>query len=93
MVTVERKIEITSAIRTPPMIPKRSINIPPKIGAIIIGSRLITDWTPTPIEWRFASSAAPTRENVAGREKQVQDRNRNIPAITAPQWGMSRTSP
>src|SRR5437773_1540412 len=31
------------AMRTPPMIPKRSINIPPKTGAIMIGSRLITD--------------------------------------------------
>ncbi len=79
-------------MRTPLMIPKRSINIPPKIGAIMIGSRLITDWTPMPIEWRFAARLAPTKEKVAGSEKQVQDRKRNIPAMTAPQCGMSRTS-
>ncbi len=79
-------------MRTPPIIPKRSISIPPKTGAIIIGSRLITDWTPMPMEWRLAASVAPTSEKVAGSEKHVQERNRNIPAITAPQCGMNRTS-
>jgi hypothetical protein len=79
-------------MRTPGMMPNRSIRIPPKKGAIMIGNRLITDWTPTPMEWRFASSAAPIKENVAGKEKQVQDRKRNIPAITAAQCGTSRTS-
>ena len=88
----ERTMEITSAIRTPPMTPKRSIKSPPKNGAIMIGNRLITDWTPMPIEWRFASSAAATSENVAGNEKQLQDKKRNIPAITAPQCGTKRTS-
>ncbi len=29
-----------------------------------------------PIEWRFASSAAATSENVAGNEKQLHDKNR-----------------
>jgi hypothetical protein len=42
-VAAERKIEMISPIRTPPMIPKRSINIPPKMGAIMIGNRLTTD--------------------------------------------------
>ena len=40
-----------------------------------------------PIEWRFASSAAPTRENVAGNEKQLHERKKNIPTMTAaPIW-------
>ena len=30
-------------MRTPTMTPKRSINIPPKNGAIMIGKRVITD--------------------------------------------------
>src|SRR6266850_647967 len=69
IVAPDRTIESTSAIRTPPMTPNRSINSPPKNGAIMIGRRLITDWTPMPIEWRFASSAAATSEKVAGNEK------------------------
>ena len=58
----------------------------------MIGNRLITDWTPMPIEWRFASSAVATSENVAGKEKQLHDRNRNIPAMTAAQCGTRSTS-
>src|SRR6266446_1284876 len=92
IVAPERTIEITSAMRTPPITPNRSINTPPKNGAIMIGNRLITAWTPMPIEWRFASSAAATSENVAGNEKQLHDKNRNIPAITAAQCGIKRTS-
>ena len=84
-------MEMRSAMRTPGMTPKRSIKIPPKMGAIIIGNRLMTDCTPMPIEWRFASSVAPTSEKVAGNEKQVQERKRNIPAMTADQCGMRST--
>ena len=36
-------IGLYDAIRTPPTTPKRSINIPPKTGAIMIGNLLTTD--------------------------------------------------
>jgi hypothetical protein len=57
----------------------------------MIGSRLMTDCTPMPMEWRLASSAAATSENAAGNEKQLQERKRNIPTMTAPQCGTSST--
>ena len=91
IVAAESKIEMMRAMRTPGTTPKRSINMPPKIGAIIIGRRLIIICIPTPIERRFAARVAPTRENVAGSEKHVHERKRNIPAMTAPQCGINST--
>ena len=43
-------------------------------------------------EPRLDAKVAPTSENIAGTENQVHERNKNMPAITAPQCGMSRTS-
>ena len=43
IVPAESKIEMIKPMRTPGTTPKRSINIPPKNGAIIMGKRLITD--------------------------------------------------
>src|SRR3977135_3140792 len=82
IVAAESKIEIKSAMRTPGTTPKRSIKIPPRIGEIIAGTRRMTDCTPMPIEWRLAASVSPTHQNVAGRGKQLQDKNKNITTIT-----------
>src|SRR4029453_13738041 len=92
IVAVEKTIETTKPIRPQKIIPKRSISAPPRKGAIMIGNRLITDCIPIPIEWRFASSVSAIREKVAGREKQVHERKRNVAQITAPQCGTKRTT-
>jgi hypothetical protein len=58
----------------------------------MIGNRLMTICMPMPMACRSGPSVAPMSEKVAGSEKQVQERNKNMPAMTAPQWGMSSTS-
>ncbi len=49
IVAVESKIDIVNPKRTPGMTPKRSIKIPPTIGATMIGTRRMTIWMPIPI--------------------------------------------
>ncbi len=62
------------------------------MGAIMIGRRLMIDCTQMPMEWRLASSVSAISEKVAGREKQVQERKRNVAPRTAPECGTSRTT-
>ena len=92
MVAREKTIETASPMRTPVIMPKRSISTPPRKGAIMIGKRLMTDCIPIPMEWRLASSVSAMSEKVAGKEKQVHERKRNIPQMTAPQCGTNSTT-
>src|SRR5207253_9580950 len=57
IVAPERTIEITSAIRTPQITPKRSINNAPKNGELMIGNRLITDWQQMNIVCHIATTS------------------------------------
>ena len=84
--------ETASPMRTPMTTPYRSIRIPPTIGPTRIGKRLTTDCTAMPIACCSRASVVATSEKAAGSEKQVHERKRNMPAMTAAQCGTTATS-